>query len=212
MLPRLEESQRRVRTSWDAYQRAGGIPGVIRVEGRVSAKFTEQAKRLSSAYDEITSGARTYQLLQVTRPRGLAGAGRAGRHRSAAAATLASGPEHRSRADAAPSETGSSAPTTGASIMGTVYYRSRRGLNRFLEDHGPGGVAILTDRPSQADPRNDSRAVCSAACRSGLVLLRSRGRRRGSDRACATRIGDSTASSCRSRASWLTSTRQRVCR
>jgi pSer/pThr/pTyr-binding forkhead associated (FHA) protein len=68
MLPRLEESYRRVRTSWDAYQRAGGIPGVIRVEGHVSAKFTEQARRLSSAYEEITSGAQTYQLLQVMRP------------------------------------------------------------------------------------------------------------------------------------------------
>ena len=68
LVPRLEESQRRVRSSWDAYQRAGGIPGVIRVEGRVSAKFTEQAKRLSNAYDEITKGARTYQLLQMTRP------------------------------------------------------------------------------------------------------------------------------------------------
>jgi hemolysin D len=33
--------------------------------------------------------------------------------------------------------------------MGTVYYRSRRGLNRFLEDNGPGGVALLTDRPSR---------------------------------------------------------------
>jgi len=68
LVPLLEESQRRVRSSWDAYQRAGGIPGVIRVEGTVSAKFTEQAKRLSNAYDEITKGARTYQLLQMTRP------------------------------------------------------------------------------------------------------------------------------------------------
>ena len=33
--------------------------------------------------------------------------------------------------------------------MATVYYRSRSGLNRFLEDHGPGGVAILADRPSR---------------------------------------------------------------
>jgi hemolysin D len=32
--------------------------------------------------------------------------------------------------------------------VGTVYYRSRSGLNKFLEDHGPGGVGILTDRPS----------------------------------------------------------------
>jgi pSer/pThr/pTyr-binding forkhead associated (FHA) protein len=68
LVPRLEESYRSVRSSWDAYQRAGGIPGVIRVEGHVSAKFTEQAKRLSNAYDEVTQGARTYQLLQMTRP------------------------------------------------------------------------------------------------------------------------------------------------
>jgi hemolysin D len=33
--------------------------------------------------------------------------------------------------------------------MGTVYYRSRSGLNKFLEDHGPGGVAILAERPSR---------------------------------------------------------------
>ena len=33
--------------------------------------------------------------------------------------------------------------------MATVYYRSRSGLNRFLEDHGPGGVAILAERPSR---------------------------------------------------------------
>jgi hypothetical protein len=70
LLPRLEQSYLRVKTSWDAYQRAGGIPGVVRVEGRVSAKYAEQARRLSGAYEEITSGARTYQLLQVTRPPG----------------------------------------------------------------------------------------------------------------------------------------------
>lgn len=33
--------------------------------------------------------------------------------------------------------------------MGTVYYRSKKGLSRFLEDHGPDGVAILTDQPSR---------------------------------------------------------------
>jgi HlyD family secretion protein len=33
--------------------------------------------------------------------------------------------------------------------MGTVYYRSKKGLNRFLQDHGPEGVAILTDQPSR---------------------------------------------------------------
>lgn len=33
--------------------------------------------------------------------------------------------------------------------MGTVYYRSKSGLSRLLEDHGPEGVAILTDRPSR---------------------------------------------------------------
>lgn len=33
--------------------------------------------------------------------------------------------------------------------MGTVYYRSKKGLNRFLEDHGPEGVAIMTDQPSR---------------------------------------------------------------
>jgi hypothetical protein len=38
------------------------------VEERVSPRFSGQAKRLSSAYNEISSGARTYQLLQVTPP------------------------------------------------------------------------------------------------------------------------------------------------
>jgi hemolysin D len=33
--------------------------------------------------------------------------------------------------------------------MGTVYYRSKKGLNRFLEEHGPEGVAIMTDQPSR---------------------------------------------------------------
>lgn len=33
--------------------------------------------------------------------------------------------------------------------MGTVYYRSKKGLNRFLEEHGPAGVAIVTDQPSR---------------------------------------------------------------
>jgi hemolysin D len=33
--------------------------------------------------------------------------------------------------------------------MGTVYYRSKQGLSRLLEDHGPEGVAILTDHPSR---------------------------------------------------------------
>jgi hemolysin D len=33
--------------------------------------------------------------------------------------------------------------------MGTVYFRSKKGLSRFLEDHGPEGVAILMDQPSR---------------------------------------------------------------
>lgn len=33
--------------------------------------------------------------------------------------------------------------------MGTVYFRSKKGLNRFLDDHGPEGVSILTDQPSR---------------------------------------------------------------
>ena len=33
--------------------------------------------------------------------------------------------------------------------MGTVYYRSKKGLNRFLQDYGPEGVAILADEPSR---------------------------------------------------------------
>lgn len=68
LLPRMDQSLARVRSYWGEYQSAGGIPGVIRVEGRVSPRFSGQAKRLSSAYREISSGARTYQLLQATPP------------------------------------------------------------------------------------------------------------------------------------------------
>ncbi|MDY6947843.1 MAG: FHA domain-containing protein [Pseudomonadota bacterium] len=66
LLPRLDRSLARVRTYWREYQSSGGISGVTRVEERVSPRFSNQAKRLSSAYREISSGARTYQLLQVT--------------------------------------------------------------------------------------------------------------------------------------------------
>jgi len=68
VLPRMDQSLARVRNYWGEYQSAGGIPGVIRVEERVSPRFSGQAKRLSGAYSEISSGARTYQLLQVTPP------------------------------------------------------------------------------------------------------------------------------------------------
>ena len=68
LLPRLDRSLDRVRTYWREYQTAGGISGVTRVEERVTPRFSAQAKRLTSAYREISSGARTYQLLQVTPP------------------------------------------------------------------------------------------------------------------------------------------------
>ncbi|WP_129646843.1 hypothetical protein [Peristeroidobacter agariperforans] len=68
LLPRMDQSLARVRTYWSEYQSDGGIPGVIRVEERISTRFSGQAKRLSSAYREISGGARTYQLLQVTPP------------------------------------------------------------------------------------------------------------------------------------------------
>jgi pSer/pThr/pTyr-binding forkhead associated (FHA) protein len=68
LVPRLEQSLRRVRSYWDEYQSSGGIPGVMRVEERVSPRFSGQAKRLSNAYREISSGARTYRLLQIAPP------------------------------------------------------------------------------------------------------------------------------------------------
>lgn len=68
VVPRLDQSLGRVRAYWSEYQNSGGIPGVVRVEERVSPRFSGQAKRLSSAYREISSGARTYQLLQLTPP------------------------------------------------------------------------------------------------------------------------------------------------
>lgn len=66
VVPRLDQTLKRVRGYWSEYQGAGGIPGVVRVEGRVSPRFSGQAKRLSGAYREISSGARTYRLLQLT--------------------------------------------------------------------------------------------------------------------------------------------------
>lgn len=68
VLPRLDRSLERVRAYWGEYQSDGGISGVTRVEERVSPRFSGQAKRLSDAYREISSGARTYQLLQATPP------------------------------------------------------------------------------------------------------------------------------------------------
>lgn len=68
VVPRLDQSLKRVRGYWGEYQSSGGIPGVIRVEERVSPRFSGQAKRLSGAYQEISSGARTYRLLQLTPP------------------------------------------------------------------------------------------------------------------------------------------------
>lgn len=65
---RLDASLQTIRTQWDAYRNAGGIPGVVRVEGRVSDRFAEQARRLSQAHAEVTSGARTYALLQMAPP------------------------------------------------------------------------------------------------------------------------------------------------
>jgi hypothetical protein len=62
---RLDASLQSVRAQWAAYQSAGGIPGVIRVEGRVSERFAEQARRLSRAHMEVTNGARTHELLQI---------------------------------------------------------------------------------------------------------------------------------------------------
>ncbi|HEY0683222.1 MAG TPA: FHA domain-containing protein [Steroidobacter sp.] len=68
VLPRLNKSLERVRGYWSEYQTAGGITGVTRVEERVTPRFSGQAKRLSSAYREISTGARTYRLLQITPP------------------------------------------------------------------------------------------------------------------------------------------------
>ena len=68
VLPRLDRSLDRARGYWSEYQSAGGISGVIRVEERVSPRFSAQAKRLSGAYQEISTGARTYRMLQMTAP------------------------------------------------------------------------------------------------------------------------------------------------
>lgn len=68
VLPRLDRTLERARGYWSEYQSAGGISGVTRVEERVSPRFSAQAKRLSSAYREISTGARTYRLLQLPAP------------------------------------------------------------------------------------------------------------------------------------------------
>jgi pSer/pThr/pTyr-binding forkhead associated (FHA) protein len=66
VVPLLDQSLLRARDYWNNYENAGGIPGVVRVEDRVSERFSSQAKRLSSAYDEVVATSRTYRLLQVT--------------------------------------------------------------------------------------------------------------------------------------------------
>lgn len=68
LAPRLQASLRTMRKEWDAYESAGGIPGVIRVEGRVSERFAGQARRLTRAHEEATTSARTYELLQIEPP------------------------------------------------------------------------------------------------------------------------------------------------
>ena len=94
--------------------------------------------------------------------------------------------------------------------MATVYYRSRSGLNRFLEDHGPGGVAILADRPSRlirATILVLFAAVLAVWPGLSSVTQTWLWKRPGSCNPSRT----NTASSYRSRASWLTSTLPRVC-
>lgn len=58
----------RINTQWTRFQDAGGIPGVIRVEERVSRRFRDQAERLSAAYREISEGTRKYKLIKTEVP------------------------------------------------------------------------------------------------------------------------------------------------
>jgi hypothetical protein len=64
----LEQSLIDARQQWNDYRSAGGIPGVVRVEERVSERFTTQAKRLLIAYELITEGTQVYQIIRVTPP------------------------------------------------------------------------------------------------------------------------------------------------
>ena len=152
VLPRLDRSLERVRAYWGEYQSDGGISGVTRVEERVSPRFSGQAKRLSRRIS------RDQQRRQnISTPAGhaaarVAVAAAGSRRRAATSAPLAAGSQHRAGARAVARQAGSAAGNLGAIVMGTVYYRSKKGLNRFLEDHGPEGVAILTDQPSQLIP------------------------------------------------------------
>ena len=130
LVPRSMSRWRRVQDNWNDYQNAGGIPGVMRVEERVSERFTTQAKRLSSAYHEITSSARTYQLLQVT----------PSAEWQSLQEEIVNEVQRQRRwlqdlnIVLEPACCGRSwlcYPDAGAIAMGTVYYRSKKGLNRL---------------------------------------------------------------------------------
>lgn len=64
----LDASLNRAQSLWSAYQNANGIPGVVRVEERITDKFRLQAQRLSDAHAQIVRGNRTYQLLKLQPP------------------------------------------------------------------------------------------------------------------------------------------------
>lgn len=57
------------KSQWDAFQNAGGINGVARIEESISDHFRAQAERLSAAYKEATKAIHTYRLLQTAPPK-----------------------------------------------------------------------------------------------------------------------------------------------
>jgi pSer/pThr/pTyr-binding forkhead associated (FHA) protein len=67
-LAELALTLKRVRSQWEAYQGAGGIPAVVRVERNVSQRFAQQARRLSAVHADVAAGSRMYRLLDAPPP------------------------------------------------------------------------------------------------------------------------------------------------
>ncbi len=63
----LDQTLRRAKNSWALYQQEGGIPGLVRLEPNVSARYETQAKRLKDALSEIQLGGRQQEMLGIER-------------------------------------------------------------------------------------------------------------------------------------------------
>lgn len=50
-------------SAWQDYQREGGISGALRLESKISTRYSDQAKRLVDAHDSMREAAQIYALL-----------------------------------------------------------------------------------------------------------------------------------------------------